>query len=246
VLAWQLRRRQNGLEKRELRAQTGLLALPSLFRDRVNGDLNALVYFLAGVILWPALEYGLHSGLGHLFLRGKTAFSREHLRHHAEKDFFAPTWKKVAAAIPVFGLLLGLFTLLSSLQNAAALTLGFALMYATYEVIHRRAHTHGPGGRYSRWVRRNHFSHHFQNPRKNHGVTTPFFDYLFGTHVEPGKVVVPERFAMRWLCDPATGDVWPHLAGDYELKKASRPSLKEQEDHTEDLKAAYNSKAPEY
>ena len=207
-------------------------------------SITNLWFFIAGVCLWPALEYGMHSGLGHLFLRGKTAFSREHLRHHAEKDFFAPTPKKIAVAIPVFAFLLMLFSLISGFTNALALTLGFALMYTTYEFIHRRAHTHGPTGPYSRWVRRNHFSHHFQNPRKNHGVTTPFFDYIFGTHVEPGKVVVPERFAMRWLIDPATGDVWQHMANDYELKRASKPKLKKQEDFDDDLKAAYAGEAP--
>lgn len=225
--------------------QAAILVPSSHVKVPAKDPLNAAAYFFAGVALWPALEYALHSGLGHRFLRGRTAFSREHLRHHAEKDFFAPTWKKIAAAVPVFALLLGLFTLLSSLQNAAALTLGFGLMYGTYEVVHRRAHTHGPAGRYSRWVRRNHFSHHFQNPRKNHGVTTPFFDYLFGTHVEPGRVVVPERFAMRWLCDPATGEVWPELSDDYVLKKASRPALEKQDDCSEDLRAAYSGEAPE-
>lgn len=206
--------------------------------------MSMLLYFVIGVCLWPALEYGLHSGLGHLFLRGKTAFSREHLRHHAEKDFFAPTTKKIALAIPVFALVLGLFTLISGFANAAALTLGFALMYTTYEVIHRRAHTHGPTGTYSRWVRRNHFSHHFQNPRKNHGVTTPFFDYVFGTHVTPGKVVVPERFAMNWLRDPKTGQIWSHLANDYEIKRASKPELVKQEDMKKDFEAAYAGEAP--
>lgn len=204
----------------------------------------SLLYFLAGIALWPALEYALHAGLGHLFMRGKTAFSKEHLRHHAQKDFFAPNWKKVAAAVPVFALLLGLFTLIGGLANATALTAGFALMYATYKVIHRRAHTHGPTGPYSRWVRRNHFSHHFRNPRKNFGVTTPFFDLLFGTHVAPGKVVVPERYAMRWLCNPDTGEVWPELAGDYELRHASKPALRSQADYREDLEAAYDGKAP--
>jgi len=185
--------------------------------------LSAIVYFAVGVALWPALEYGLHSGLGHHYLRNRTAFSREHLRHHAETHYFAPAWKKVVAAIPVFAFLLGLFTLLAGVRNAAALTAGFALMYLTYEVIHRRAHTRGPTGPYSRWVRRNHFSHHFQNPRRNHGVTTPFFDYLCGTHVAPGRIAVPERYAMDWLCDPATGKVWPHLAGDYTIEPAQNP-----------------------
>ncbi|MEM9255295.1 MAG: sterol desaturase family protein [Pseudomonadota bacterium] len=213
--------------------------------------MNVLLHFLAGIALWPAVEYALHSGLGHLCLRGKTTFSREHLRHHAEKDFFAPAWKKTVIAIPVFGMLLVLVSVLSPLDSAAALTLGFALMYATYESIHRRAHTHGPShcgllGRYSRWVRRNHFSHHFQNPRRNHGVTTPLFDYLFGTHVEPGKIIVPERFAMRWLCDPVTGDLWPNLACDYELKKASAASLRRRKDDTDDYNAAFAMRSPEH
>jgi len=208
-------------------------------------SISNLWFFIAGICLWPALEYGLHSGLGHLFLRGKTAFSREHLRHHAEKDFFAPTSKKVAVALPVFIVLLIVFSFISGLPNAIALTAGFALMYTTYEFIHRRAHTHGPTGPYSRWVRRNHFSHHFQNPRKNHGVTTPFFDYIFGTHVAPGKVVVPERFAMTWLRDPQTGEVWPHLADDYEIKRASKPNLAKQNDMKKDFEAAYAGEAPD-
>lgn len=204
-----------------------------------------LVYFITGVTLWPLLEYGLHSGLGHHFLRGKTAFSREHLQHHARKDFFAPTWKKAVVAVPVFLLLLGLFTQLGGFHNALALTSGFILMYITYEVVHRRAHTRGPTGPYSRWVRRNHFSHHFQNPRKNHGVTTPIFDYLFGTHVEPGKIIVPERFAMGWLCDPVSGDVWPHFAQDYALKPEARPGLNFQKCYRDDVDAARANEAPQ-
>tara|TARA_R110000823_G_scaffold171736_9_gene304218 strand:+ start:64180 stop:64725 length:546 start_codon:yes stop_codon:yes gene_type:complete len=179
-----------------------------------------------------------------LFLRGKTAFSREHLRHHAEKDYFAPTPKKIAAALPVFFVFLCFFSVISGLLNAIALTSGFALMYTTYEVIHRRAHTHGPTGPYSRWVRRNHFSHHFQNPRKNHGVTTPVFDFVFGTHVPPGKVIVPERYVMGWLRDPRTGEVWPHLADDYAIKVASRPDLARQQDLQGDIAAAYAGEAP--
>jgi hypothetical protein len=123
--------------------------------------------------------------------------------------------------------------------------MGFAVMYFTYEVIHRTAHTKGPTGTYSRWVRLNHFSHHFQSPRKNHGVTTPFFDYIFGTHIKPGKVMVPERYAMQWLCNPETGEVWENLANDYAIKRASKPNLKKQQDIDNDLKAAYAGDAPE-
>ena len=205
-----------------------------------------LLSLLIGVCLWPALEYALHSGLGHRYLRGKTEFSRQHLRHHGQKDWFAPNWQKVAAAIPVTAVIFLISGFLMGWSNGAGLTAAFALMYATYEVIHRRAHTHPPTGPYSRWVRRNHFSHHFQNPKKNYGVTTPFFDFLFGTHVVPGKILVPERFAMDWLTDPQTGEVQDALAGDYEIRRASRSDLVRQQDTRDDLQSAYGGEAPAF
>lgn len=206
--------------------------------------LTMLLCLLLGICLWPALEYGLHSGLGHVYLRGKTEFSRQHLRHHGQKDWFAPNWQKALAAIPVFVALFFVVGSIAGWPNGAALTTAFALMYGGYEVIHRRAHTHPPTGPYSRWVRRNHFSHHFQNPRKNHGVTTPFFDYLLGTHVAPLKVVVPERFAMSWLVDPETREVWSAFADDYEIRRASSRELVKQTDTAQDLAAAYEGEAP--
>lgn len=103
-------------------------------------------------------------------------------------------------------------------------------MYVAYEVVHRRAHTHAPRGPYSRWVRRNHFTHHFLTPRTNHGVTSPLWDRVFGTHEPLGVVRVPARHAMPWLLDPATGEVRAELAADYRLQgghgdSASGPPL---------------------
>lgn len=207
-------------------------------------DLSMVFSFLVGFCMWPAVEYSMHAGLGHLYLRGKTTFSRQHTRHHAEKDWFAPTWQKVAAAVPVLAVTFVLCYFLVGFKHASALTFGFAFMYFIYELVHLRAHTHPPKGRYGRWVRRHHFAHHFQSPRKNHGVTTPIFDYVFGTHVDPGKVKVPERFALRWLINPATGDVWDYLADDYELKKTSVKTLKTQKDMKPDAQSAFESEPP--
>ncbi len=210
----------------------------------MGADLAAiLLSFCAGVALWPCLEYALHEGLGHRG-RGRNAFSREHLEHHAVRDYFAPAWKKALAAAPV---LLGVWAasgLLLGWDNAAALTLGFATTYLAYEVLHRRCHVAPPTGPYSRWARKNHFHHHFVNPRSNLGVTTPLLDMLLGTYQEPDVVRVPERFAMRWLIDPATGDVREEFRGDYEIRR-SRPGARSAgERQRDDLHAAYAAAAP--
>ena len=200
--------------------------------------------FVLGVSLWPFLEYALHNWLGHV-AQGRNAFSREHLKHHAVKDFFAPAYKKALAAAPVFTATCLAGGLVAGWANGAALTLGFVITYLSYEIVHRRAHVHPPTGRYSRWVRRNHFFHHFESPKTNHGVTTPFFDMLFGTHRKPGVIRVPERFAMRWLIDPATGDVREEFRGDYELRRSRGSSASERALREADLAAAYAGSAPE-
>jgi len=199
--------------------------------------------FGVGVTLWPCLEYGLHRGLGHV-ARGRNAFSREHLKHHAVKDFFAPAYKKALVAVPVFAFTALVGSLLLGWTHSLALTLGFACMYLCYEVVHRRCHVSPPRGPYSRWVRRNHFHHHFASPRTNHGVTTPIFDLLFGSYEAPGVVRVPQRFAMDWLIDPVTGDVRDEFRRDYELRRGRGGAKADQAREKDDLAAAYDGKAP--
>lgn len=183
--------------------------------------MDYILFYSVGIPIWPLLEYLIHGGLGHKYLRGKTAFSREHIRHHAEREWFAPSSHKAVAAVPVFAVTFCLFIPVFGMLNSACLTTGFATMYLFYELMHRRAHTHPPRGPYGRWLRKNHFYHHFANTRKNYGVTSPVLDLLFGSYVKSDVITVPERFAMRWLIDPDTKDVWQQFAQDYRLKKST-------------------------
>ena len=181
--------------------------------------LIAAIAFVAGCALWTLLEWLIHNFLGH-HGKGKNPFGQEHVRHHATTHYFAPTWKKVLAATPVIGTVLALMWLLSPPFVAVPLVTGLTVMYISYEVIHRRAHTHGPTGPYSRWVRRHHYYHHFRNPRMNHGVSTPIWDMVFGTYIKVTEPIrVPEKHAMSWLVDPETGEVRPEYADDYVIAR---------------------------
>jgi sterol desaturase/sphingolipid hydroxylase (fatty acid hydroxylase superfamily) len=90
-------------------------------------------------------------------------------------------------------------------------------MYFTYEVAHRRTHTHAPRGRYSRWTRRNHLLHHAGSPMRNFGVTTDWLDRLTGTHdAIPEPLRLSAKIAPGWMLDP-DGTVKAEFAADYEL-----------------------------
>jgi sterol desaturase/sphingolipid hydroxylase (fatty acid hydroxylase superfamily) len=131
-------------------------------------------------------------------------------------DYFAPWWQKALAALAASGLLLPLAVLAGGPAPGLAFTAGFIAMYLAYEVLHRRAHTRPPRGPYGRWRRRHHFAHHFLDPRRGQGVTSPLWDFAFGTRLPAARVRVPRRLAMPWLVD-ARGELRPEYADDYEL-----------------------------
>jgi sterol desaturase/sphingolipid hydroxylase (fatty acid hydroxylase superfamily) len=172
---------------------------------------------VAGALGWSAAEYAIHRGLGHDPARRRNPFTREHLKHHADGHYFAPSLKKAAVALPVLAGLAALLVPLLGAGRGLGFGLGFALAYTAYEVLHRRLHTHAPRGPYGRWARRHHFYHHFMDPRSNHGVTSPVWDLVFGTYASPGVVRVPRRQAMRWLLEPDSGEVRQAYAQGYRL-----------------------------
>jgi len=172
-----------------------------------------------GAFGWSLTEYLMHRFDGH-GMKGKTRFSKEHLAHHADPKYFAPTVYKLRAAAGVlFVQSLALYPFFG--LAGIGFALGFGLAYAGYEWLHRRIHTHAPLGHYGRWARKHHFHHHFNSPKDNHGVTSPVWDIVFGTLVPTGQVRVPRRHAPVWLTDDEGGLI-EDFSTDYVL--AGRPA----------------------
>ncbi|MCP3986752.1 MAG: hypothetical protein GY723_20395 [bacterium] len=179
--------------------------------------LETVLAFLLGAFGWTFMEYVIHRWLGHDPRLRPNPFAAEHVRHHGEGNYFAPNWKKVGAAIGTTAALLWPAVAVAGWPAGLGAVIGFVSMYLGYEILHRREHTHPGVGRYMRWLRGHHFHHHFTNPRANHGVTTPLWDWVFGTYAPAGMIRVPAKLQMDWLADVETGLVQAAYAGQYEL-----------------------------
>ncbi len=211
--------------------------------------MNTLAYFSAGAATWTLMEYTLHRFVGHE-KKGSGAFAEkfheEHIHHHAEKDYFSPAEEKIKASVPVVTGAAVVASLLFGPRRGLAYAAGLTGGYAGYEVLHRRLHVVEPKNAYARWARKHHFSHHFNSPKSNHGVTSPVWDMLFGTNENIEKVRVPERHAMEWLLD-TNGEIKPQFAQDYELKnRKKKAGTKADETQAKaDMEAALAGVAPE-
>jgi len=193
--------------------------------------LAAFALVVLGLALWSFAEYLMHRFAMHE-AKGRGMASKEHLKHHAERDSVLESWYFAWSGVVLVGTAMGWLAAQALGPVGWALGLGWVAAYGIYDWIHWRAHRRPIANPYERFVRRHHFHHHFGHPMANHGVTSPFWDMVFGTYERvDGPVRVPRRLAMVWLTDEA-GEVKPEYAGDFELA-GTRPwtDAQAREDH---------------
>ena len=66
--------------------------------------MSYVIAVILGVFSWTFLEYAIHNWVGHM-LKGKTIFSKEHLKHHAVNGYFSPASKKALTAVMIMGII---------------------------------------------------------------------------------------------------------------------------------------------
>jgi sterol desaturase/sphingolipid hydroxylase (fatty acid hydroxylase superfamily) len=183
--------------------------------------------------LWTLGEYVMHRFAMHE-LRGKGLASKEHLRHHADRDSILEKWPIAWSGIVAVGVVV--------LRPIGGwpLGLGWIAGYGVYDLLHWRAHRRAPRNAYDRWLRKHHFHHHFHAPMRNHGVTTPLWDILFGTYERPSVVRVPRRLTMVWLVD-GEGRCRPEHAADYAVVGGR---VLDEDQRREDRVRAFSNLAP--
>jgi len=141
----------------------------------MTGFLTPLLCFLLGGLLWPLIEYAIHGFLAH---RLRTFVSPLHWAHHEDPRavFTSP-----AAWLPALLAVLGIAVWSMGGAAGTAFTAGAALGFARYEWLHWRIHFRSPRGAREQQRRAHHLAHHYVDPGAYHGVTTRFWDRVFGS-----------------------------------------------------------------
>ena len=134
-----------------------------------------------GLLMWTIVEYGAHR----FILHSVEAFSRLHEHHHAMPGAYVgtPTWISLLCfALAGFAPALILF----GWDVAGGVTTGLTLGYLWYLVVHDAVHRrHLKRGSLLYRAKMHHALHHYAKARGNYGVSSPFWDYFFGTYITP-------------------------------------------------------------
>jgi cyclopropane-fatty-acyl-phospholipid synthase len=131
---------------------------------------------LAGLAGWSALEYALHR----FVLHGLQPFKRWHGEHHRRPTALIYTPTVMSAALIVTLVFLPAWAL-TDLWGACALTLGVTTGYLAYATMHHALHHWHADFTWLRRRKRWHAMHHRVGQSACYGVTSPFWDHVFGS-----------------------------------------------------------------
>ena len=166
-----------------------LSAEPVSDSDRVSATLQLAALLVVGLFMWTLFEYVMHRYLFHLKSNVSVLNWLVYLihgNHHSSPNDplrgLMPLPVSVSVGALIWVVLLMLF------DNAGTwLFLGFMIGYVIYDTVHFACHQWPMRGRFGMILKRHHMRHHYVNEDGNYGISTLFWDRVFGTWIRSLK-----------------------------------------------------------
>ncbi len=149
--------------------------------------LAAIGLACAGWFAWSLFEYFVHGKLFHWepgWLWVQQVIFVIHGNHHVQPRDKLRSLMPPIVSIPVGAIIWSLFWLAAG-DAGTWIALGFVGGYVVYDLTHYACHHWSMSGLLGGRLKRHHMQHHFVADHKNYGVTTIFWDQVFGTRFEP-------------------------------------------------------------
>ena len=147
---------------------------------------NTILWWLAGLLFWTFSEYWLHRVVFHFDDPNNKMIHDFHwtihgVHHDHPKDKNRLMMPPVVS-IPLASLFLLLFK--STCPAGAWLTVGggFLTGYVAYDVLHYSFHFNEAYTFIDKYLRENHRKHHYIEGNVGFGVSSPLWDFVFGTY----------------------------------------------------------------
>ncbi len=164
----------------------------TIARD-VPGHSMALLFF-SGLFAWTLCEYVLHKHVFH-WTRPTALGRRIHFLLHGVHHDFPNDSDRLVMPLLTSGPLAVIFYALfffvfQGARYAEPFYAGFVLGYLAYDGTHYAVHHFKQRTRIGRFIKRHHMLHHHADHDGGFGVSTPLWDYVFGTMPQVKKLAV--------------------------------------------------------
>lgn len=165
-----------------------------LYWSITNTTLSAFVtagFFAIGLLFFTWVEYWAHRSLFHMDTYTKAREKLQYTIHGVHHEF--PKDKTRLAMPPLLSVtistvLLLLFRLVMG-DFVFAFLPGFLTGYAAYLSVHYMVHAYQPPKNFLKYLWINHGTHHYKNGEMVFGVSSPLWDYIYGTMSKPIRTI---------------------------------------------------------
>lgn len=157
--------------------------------------LMTVAFFFIGLIFFTWVEYLAHRYLFHMDTYTKAREKIQYTIHGVHHEF--PKDKTRLAMPPLLSVtistvLLLLFRLVMG-DYVFAFLPGFLTGYAAYLSVHYMVHAFQPPKNFLKYLWINHGTHHYKNGEMVFGVSSPLWDYIYGTMSKPIRINNPQH-----------------------------------------------------
>ena len=150
---------------------------------------QAIGFFFAGFFIFTLVEYLMHRFLFHIDTSTQKKADFQYTLHGVHHEY--PKDKERLAMPPIMSITIAtvlLFTLRFFLNDMVfAFLPGFLVGYSAYLTMHYILHIYRAPKGFFNFLWANHAVHHYKDQTKAYGVSSPLWDYVFGTMPKKGQ-----------------------------------------------------------
>ncbi len=150
--------------------------------------ISTLIVF--GIFVWTITEYSLHRFIFHFNAKSEFGKRIHFIFHGVHHDYPMDSRRLVmppSVSIPLAALFYYLFSLIFGTLLVAPFFVGFIAGYLFYDLTHYAVHHFNIHNKFWLALKKHHIRHHFQDPDKGYGVSSPLWDKIIGTDFPPQK-----------------------------------------------------------
>jgi len=156
----------------------------ALFQIQI-GFVNFVALFALGLFIWTFVEYIMHRFVFHYMPADKPWAQRLHFIFHGVHHDYPSDAKRLvlppSVSIPLATLFYFLFNAILPANYIFGFFPGFILGYLFYDISHYAIHHFNFKGNIWKKIKQHHMLHHYQDPGKGYGVSSPLWDKIFGS-----------------------------------------------------------------
>lgn len=160
----------------------GYMLFEALWQRHLSVFAVAGLLFI-GMLMWSLFEYLMHRYVFHYEPKSAWGKQLHFIIHGVHHDYPSDASRLVmppAVSIPIAVVMYFVFWIAFG-RFAPALSAGFAFGYVCYDSIHYATHHISARRGLLFWLKQYHLRHHYKDDHAGYGVSSPLWDYVFGT-----------------------------------------------------------------